>query len=436
MTTFRLLGLIVAVLFMVAAVSAQPGVPPGGKMPPVLKPGNPPPKPGDPKPGNPKDKNPMLPGKQPGPGIPPVTLPGPAAPPKKKDNIKWPDKVNDKTLETTVKDMRTHADPGVREACIRALPLFGPKAREAGANELVDAMTKDLDWNVRLAAVGVAPIVLLGFAESPDQPLTNGINAIYNLLSSGQLHFKYEAVAAVAAMGPYIRKAKPGVREMLSSLARDQSSWHMRRAATAALGSIGQGLPSDEDPEKRNAPEMGAVTTLLEVLRIDNCAAVRREAVNALIGVGPVAATQQKAWRTTLDGVVSKEKDKSIVLWARVCIIRNSPDGLKGNEHHLDAIAKVLQAPEAAGRLEACQALGVLGEDGQGKLDDLIKIINNGGEEPIVVAAAIMAVAAMPDKSAVTVPILQQVMANHKNEDVKKVAKEAVDILSGNKKKN
>jgi hypothetical protein len=208
----------------------------------------------------------------------------------------------------------------------------------------------------------------------------------------------------------------------------------LRRAAVAALGRIGQGLPDEVDPEKTNPPDMAAVSTLLGVLSRDNCAAVRREAINSLIGVGPVAATQQKTWRTGLDRVLTYEKDMSVIVWTRVCILPNSPDGLTGNEPHLDAIATVLTAPEAAGRLEACQALGVLGNEAQTKLDDLIKIINNGGEEPLVVAAAILAVAAIPDKKQATIPILQQVMANHKSEDVKKVAKEAVDVLNGVKK--
>jgi HEAT repeat protein len=430
MSPFRLFGLFVAALFVaVAVVSAQPGVPPGGK--PPAKPGNPPmPKPGDPKPGDPKGKNPMPPGKG-LPGIPPITPPGPAVPPpKKKDDIKWPKEVAGKSLEQTVKDMRNHSDPGVREAAVRALPLFGPKAREEGANELVEAMTKESDWNVKLAAIAVAPMVLLGYAETPDAPLANGINAVTNMLSSGQMQIKYDAIASVAAFGPYFRKVKPGVRETISSLARNQEWWQIRRAAVAALGSIGQGLPDDNDPDRKHPPDMGAVTTLLQVLRGDSCAAVRREAVNSLIGVGPVAGTQLKSWRTDLDYVLKYERDKSILLWTRVCIVRNSPDGLKGNEQHLDAIAKVLTAPEAAGRLEACQALGVLGNEAQGKLDDLIKVINNGGEEPVVVAAAILAVANMPDKKQVTIPILQQVMANHKSEDVKKVAKEAVEVLN------
>jgi hypothetical protein len=295
---------------------------------------------------------------------------------------------------------------------------------------------KESDINVRLAAVSVAPAVLLGLAKAPDAALNNGLATIVALLGHEMLNVRYEAVLAAGNVGPYLRTAQPGAIEKLKTNARMASSWHMRRAAVAAMGCVAQGMQTGEGPEDKAPPDTAAVTTLLDILKLDNCAVVRKEAVNALIALGPVAASQQKAWRTALDYVLTKssEKDKSVLLWVRVLIIRNDPNGLKGNELHLDAIAKVLGAPEPVGRLEACQAIGVLGEDAIPKLQDLIDIINKE-KEALVVAAAIMAVTAMPTKDAVTVPILKNVKATHPNEDVRKVAGEAIDLLEGRKKK-
>ena len=98
----RFLGLLATALCLtITAVSAQPPLPPGVKLPPQVKPGMPPggpaPKPG---PGDPKGKNPMPPAPGPGaPGTPPVpgappSMPAPGKMAEKKDDIKWPDKVN------------------------------------------------------------------------------------------------------------------------------------------------------------------------------------------------------------------------------------------------------------------------------------------------------------------------------------------------------
>lgn len=384
---------------------------------------------------------PMPPAKGPGMGMAPGTpaVPGgPApAPPEKKDNINWPKEVNGKSLEATVKDIRTNTDPAVREAAIRALPLFGPKGREQGADELLEAMTtKESDWNVRLAAIGVAPAVLLGLAKAADTQLNTGLGIIVGTLTNDYLAARYEAIVACAACGPYLRTVQPSAIEKLKTCSRLGASWQLRRAAAAALGSVGQGMQTGDNPEDKSPPDTGAVTGLLDVLKTDNCAAVRQEAVNALIVVGPVASGQQKTWRTTLDYVLNKsnEKDKNVLLWVHVLIIRNDPNGLKGNELHLDAIAKVLGSPDALLRLEACRALGLLGEEAVTKLQDLIDIINKE-KEALVVVAAIIAVTAMPSKDAVTVPILKNVKATHPNEDVKKVASEAIDVLEGRKKK-
>jgi len=447
MRASRVLGLfVIGLLITVTAVSAQPGLPPGVKLPPMIKPGGggpgmPQPKPGDPK-GKPAPMPPGAPGGNPmnPPGFPSGPSgggggPGAPAVEKKKDTGNWPKEINGKSAEVIVKEMRTHSDPAVREAAVRALPLFGPKGREFGADDLVEALTRDPDWNVRLAALSVAPTVLLGFAESPDTPLSSGLNAMVNLLSSEHTHVRFDAVGAVASIGPYIRTVQPKVVASLTARARESTSWHMRRAAAAALGSVGQGTASPADPAKRTDPDSGAVTALLDLLKQDNCAAVRREAVNSLIGLGPVSAGQQKKWRADLDAVIAKEKDKSVLLWTRVCILRNDPGGVEKNKAHLDEVAKLLDATEPGGRLEACQALGLLGEEAKSKLQKLLEVIPNAKEEPAVVAAAIIAVTAMKSQANVIIPVLQPIQIGHRSEDVRKIAAEAIQILLGNKKK-
>lgn len=419
----RTLGLLTsALLIVVTAVSGQQ--PP--KTPPGTKTTDPKTKPADPKAPDTKTKNPMVPAV---PALPPK-------PPAKKDDIKWPPEINGRKLSETIKDMRGHSDPAVRETSVRALPFFGPEARKQGVNEFLEALTKDNDWNVRIAAVDVAPTILVAFADEEDTQLAKGLNTIANLLSSEQLPVRFAAVAAVGNVGPYMRKAEPRVIGTLSSLARMQSFYHMRTAAVGALGRVGQAQTAD--PDNKIPPDSAAVSTLLDILKTDPSAAVRREAVNSLLGVGVVAAKDQKTWRATLDNILARaatggEKDKSVLLWIHVLIIRNDPNGLKGNESHLDAIVKLLDAKEAGARLEACQALGFLGEEANSKLNDIINLLNKEAV-PEVAAAAIAAMTSMPKESAITIPVLTNVSRTHVSMDVRKLAEEAIKFLNNPKK--
>jgi HEAT repeat protein len=347
----------------------------------------------------------------------------------KKDQGKWPKEINGKTIDDCVREMKSNPDPVVRESAVRTLPLYGPLGREKGAEHLVFALTKDPDFNVRMTAMGVAPTVLASYADAPDQPLTDGLTAFMRYLDSDEKHVKYEAVLACSAVGPYMKREKPDVISKLAFRSRDASSWQLRRAAVGALASIGQGTPPTGN-SKGIDPDKNAVTALLNVLKDDTCGLVRRSAIDALIMVGPVAAAQQGEWRKILDSRVTSEKEKLNQLWIHALILRNSPSGLKGNEAHLNAIGDALKADDAQTRLEACQAMGLLGEEAVGKLQGLLDLIQDVKQEPAVVAAAMMAASTMKTQAGIIQPVLQNASFANPNQDVKRVAQEAMVALA------
>lgn len=443
MRSSQLLALVgTGVLFTLVAATAQQNPP--GKLPQV-KPGDPGKfpqvKPGDPK--NPVDPNknknpiPMNPGMgvppvNPGMGVPPVivvpgTQPNPPMPPKKDAAGNWPKEIGGKKLSQYVREMRENSDPAIREAAIRVLPAFGPDAQDMASKNLLYALTKDPDINVRLAAMSVVPV--LGFDE-PD--VTEGLGAVFNYLGSESSHIRYEACVIVAQIGPFPLARKNAIPKLIAR-GGETTSWRIRQAANVALGSVGRGITNPENPEQRIDPEQPAVDALLRSLRSDSAAPVRREAANSLIAVGPVAAPQVKNWRTSLETAIKTEKDKSVALWARVVLLKNDPLGIKANEAHLSVVSALLTADEAGGRLEACQALGVLGDDVRFKVKDLLDVITNPKEESEVVSAAIQAVSGMKSQAAITIPVLQKVKETHKNEDVRKLAGEVLDFLEGKK---
>jgi HEAT repeat protein len=444
MSTPRLLGLgllVAALGITFTAGSALPQV----KLPPQVKPGMPPPlpKPAPPPVDPGKGKNPMPPAPAPGtpsgPGTP--SMPGTGKPGEKKEEIKWPDKVSGKTLAEVIKEMKSNSDPAVREAAIRMLPMFGPKGRSEGGQDLVDLMTRDPDLNVRVAAIEVGPSVIWGHLWNtanpvPDTLLQNGLNAMMTSLSHTQMGIRITAVAAVGIIGPYMRVQFPTtILPRLITISKDSSSYHIRRFAATAIGTIGQGTPSGEGADNRTPPDTGAVNALLDIVKNDACALVQREAINALTNLGPVAGSQQKKWRSELEYVIRTEKDKSLVLWTRVCILRNDPAGVDGNPTHMEAVAKVLEGAEPNGRLEACQAMGILGEEAKGKLQSLLSIIENDKEEAPIVIAAIAAVATMKSQIKIIQPILQKIQFSpNRSEEIRKNAAEGIEYLTGRKK--
>jgi hypothetical protein len=343
----------------------------------------------------------------------------------KGDPGKWPKDVGGKTLEATIQDIKSHSDPAIREISVRALPYFGPKARELGWANLLYALQRDTDWNVRVAAVEVTPAVCLamGYLNYPDKVYEDGMTAVFNLLESGFYPLQLHAVTSLTGFGFYPKFAGRIVGKLVSMAKSSSSSWQLRRATVAALALFGQGIQQSE--EVRPDPDNTAIAGLIDVLKNDNCAPVRKEAAMSLINLGPVAAAATTKWRNDLEAVVRKEKDKSVLLWTRTCLVRNDPAGPKANAAHLDAIAEILTVKEPGGRLEACNAFGLLAEDGVSKLRDLLTVAQNE-KEPAVQAAAIAALATMKSQAAAIVPILQVIATTSTNADVRKVATDAM----------
>jgi HEAT repeat protein len=425
----RLLGLLAVTLLIaaVASVSAQPG--PGVKIAPQIK--APPTGPATgPMPAQPKlPVDPKAGGGKTGTGGGTAgggsSGGGGSTPPLiKGDPGKWPKDVGGKNLETTIQDIKSHPDPAIREISVRALPFFGPKARELGSANLFYALQRDTDWNVRVAAVEVTPAVCLamGYLNYPDKVYEDGMTAVFNLLDSDFYPLRLHAVSSLSGFGFYPKFA-PRIVSKLLSQTKVSSSYQLRRAAVAALALFGQGIQQSE--ETRPDPDNTAIAGLIDVLKNDNCAPVRKEAALSLINLGPVAAAAVTKWRNDLEAVVRKEKDKSVLLWTRTCLVRNDPAGPKANAAHLDAITEILTVKEPGGRLEACQAFGLLAEDGVSKLRDLLTVAQNE-KEPAIQAAAIAALANMKSQAAAIVPILQVISTTSTNADVRKVATDAI----------
>ncbi len=367
------------------------------------------------------------------PGVPPV-MPKDVVPPLgpgKKEEDQYPKEIEEKTLNMWMNELRTSKDAQVREAAVRVVPLFGPRAiaLKATSELLLATLKTDPDLNVRLAALSVAPY--MSYNQQEDPLCNDRIDIVTRMLSSESLPVRYDATIAMAGIGPVAKKAIP----QLVARTNEPASWLTRKAAASALGSVGRGWVNPDNPADKVDPAELAVTALLNQVKADPSAAVRREAANSLILVGPVSAAQLKVWKISMEAVLKNEKDRATQNLLRVAVLKNDPAGIKANEPLLAAITEQLLAKDSTVRNEACQALGMLGDAANKKAPELLDVITNPKEDNSVTTAAIVAVTGMTSQKGMTVPVLKKVAETHKNDDVRAYAKEAVRILQGGENK-
>ena len=138
----------------------------------------------------------------------------------------------------------------------------------------------------------------------------------------------------------------------------------------------------------------------------DPCVPVRLEALNSLSKLGlPQAASQIAAEKTALEDRVAKDRDKSVVIWARVLLMlldERSYLTPKG----LDNLAKYLDDEDVKVRCHAAQAMGRLGPKAQPKTSDMIAAAQD--KEVDVAMVALASLGNMEDPKAV--PALVKIM--------------------------
>ncbi|MCX7667150.1 MAG: hypothetical protein N2112_16585 [Gemmataceae bacterium] len=341
--------------------------------------------------------------------------------PYEEEYKKWPTELGGKKLEDWVKDCDTafNKDPSLRDAALRMLPNFGPRAHRAASATLLKALTTDPDYNVRLTAMEIVPLIGLD-----DKEIDQGLNYIFSLLREPSIFTKSEAIACLTKIGGF-EPVRKRITE-INQIALNQTgvtSWQLRRNAVGAIGIIGGPLPKDKEGKTFTDPMPEAVKTLCTVLRNDNSIIVRRQAAVSLTSMGVVGASEQLTWRQTLLDVIrietnKKDKDKKDIgdrpleLTCRICLILNSPDKKKDESVHLTAIAAYLKHPEPAARVDALEALGTLGPVAEPYLGEIYNLYND--KEIPVVLTAIRTSTVFKDKHSRTLEKLKELVEARK----------------------
>ncbi|MBA4066706.1 MAG: hypothetical protein C0501_23970 [Isosphaera sp.] len=339
--------------------------------------------------------------------------PEPAKPPE----IRWPTEIAGKSSGEWMK-MLTDPDPAVRESALKVLPGFGPGIKKELGKTLLTRMRfpgegGEKDPGVRITLFNT--VAAIGFEDKRDE--ADAVIILGRTVDAGATG-GLSRQHAVVTLGMIGSKAG-GAVTYLTGQALGDTSYETRRCIARTLGQVG----SDE----KSGPSLKALSALSGVLARDVSVAVRMEALQSIVVLGP-------PWRNVLPpggkgtpdldykgaGEVAEnmrdrlglgkkkvpvETDAQVEIWCRVVLMRFDPKEL--NDDNLKAISKHLVPTAPAGpKVQALQALGLFGEGSGPRLDDVIKVLDDN--DPLVLTTALGTLGGMGVKAAGAIPELEK----------------------------
>lgn len=365
-------------------------------------------------------------------------------PDAKLPEIKWPTDINGKDIVAVMKDMEA-PDPTIREFAARTLPLFGPPAQKENASKLLlKRMRTETDPGVRVAVYGA--VSQLQFEKEADnvEALRILADVVDAPIGPNAALYRLHAIQAISAFGP---KGEAAITK-LTGVAMSDPSYETRRNIATALGRVGF--------NEKTGPNMKALTALADRLARDESASVRMEALQSLMILGPPWAEVRKPDDKLPPKIETKsaeviigymkvrvgdpktkkvglEKDKQVEIWARLVLMRFDPREV--NDDNLDAFARYLTGAEAAVKVQALNAIGILGEMASKKLSDVIRVMEEQNAPLQQIIACGQVLMAMGAGAKPAIPNLRKMIDEKKKEaatkkdDEKKTLEELIKFL-------
>lgn len=343
------------------------------------------------------------------------STPQPTEPPKgptKPPEPKWPVELGGKDLAAWLKDV-TDPDPAVREFALKTLPNFGPEnVRRAAGKLLLTRMTAEKDPGVRITVFNT--VALIGFESAADEKEAVRILAETASNSPPGSLSRLHAVQTLGLIGP---RAEAAVSSLVGPPCTDPA-YETRRSVANTLGRIAF--------NETTGPNVKALTALANTLARDVSAAVRMEALQSLVVLGPPWAgpappggkTPPKinwdAGKAVADSMRARlglgkgkllETDRQIEIWCRVVLMRF--DEKEITEDNLRAIARHLDPKGELGpKLHALQALALFGEMAGSQVDAVVRMLDD--DDPLVVNQTLTTLAAMGVRAQGAIPLLEK----------------------------
>lgn len=351
--------------------------------------------------------------------------------PDKKDEpklpeIKWPTEIGGKDVGAFLKDLED-PDPVIREYAARTLPQFGPGAAKQNVSKmLIKRMSLGGERDPGVKAAVYAAVGGIQFQNEADNK--EAMRLLTIAVDTGASGSPLR-LAAVQAIGMFGSKGGEGGIIALTGNAMLDPSYGTRQNIANALGRVGF--------NETSGPNMRALSRLADNLARDECAAVRMEALQSLMMLGPPWAEPKKPdakqpppTDTKNAEVIIKfmrarigdpklkqpapEKDKQVEIWCRLVLMRFDPKEI--NDENLDAISRYLTGADNGVKLQALQALGLVGEGASKKLNDVLRLLDDKDAPYQVTVHAIQVMAAMGAGAKPALPDMQKFLEAKKKE--------------------
>lgn len=329
-------------------------------------------------------------------------------PTKMSEPSKWPSEIGGKDVKSWLKDL-TDPDPAIRQAALNTIPSFGPDVKKQAGKPILARMKSpsaggEPDPGVRITLYDCAS--LIGFDDPKDE--TEAIRLLGLSVDQGVPGGigRRHAVQTIASIGPRAE----GVVYLVAGTALSDPAFETRQSIARCLGQIAL--------NKTTGPNVKALQALAGTLAKDVSVAVRMEALQALVMLGPpwdgprkddklppkinqkAADFVAEAMRTRIGGGKSKaapaELDKQLEIWCRVVLMRFDPTH-EINDENLGAIARHCAAKDDGPKVQALQALAIFGEQAGPKVDAVVSVLDD--ENPLVLSTALTALASMGVKA-------------------------------------
>lgn len=327
-------------------------------------------------------------------------------------------KIDGETLDQWIAKLSS-PDASLRDTAVRVIPAFGAPGEKA-LPKIIYMMVNDPDTTVRVSAIRVATTNTVTEADKILANLTTNLNQLMGHPSSV---LRLQATLAAGRLGP----RGVGCTVRLCDALKDTSSYEVRRAAAASLAIVAR-------DQGAGGPDVRAIHALLSALG-DSALAVRADAIQSLITLGaPYDPSDLEGERKSVANRLGggRETDPVQKLWLRVLLMRLDPSTIKAN---MPILIKELSNPKL--RSNAAECLGLLGKEAKVALPELQKGVNLP-DVPENLPFVCMCMWSVSQLEGDALPVLEDIKKwlNHKDQTVKNFAQDAVNRITGVKKKN
>jgi HEAT repeat protein len=330
--------------------------------------------------------------------------------------------IGGKTLDEWIKAIGS-TDRSESSTAIKTILGFGPekarKAIPALIAELKKHKTRKIDASVRVNIPTTLTTIFTSIKKPSEEQLKETIDLYTWMLGDDQIVVRYRVIQALTPFGPAAREAIP----KLIKLTKDFPTWETRYAATVALASIAQPIPSKDKEAAPKGPGTDVIDALYARLK-DTSSQVRIAAINALRALGVHEMPSQRSRFQTEVGPVTQDIKPLVKIMAQVALYNMNP---KLNKGRRTAIAKYVFSRETAVRLEAIGALAMLRKDSKDQLPVLYKAAAD--PDQTVGAAAMHAIGAIGAEVVDARDWLSELIVNTKQELPIRI--EAIRALGG-----